>query len=375
VSRTLWPLWSAGFAFYFSFYLLLGTLPLYAKAIGVSEHALGVVFAAFAIASMVMKPLAGWGSDHLGRRPMMLTGAAVFVLTSLAYGWTASALGLAIVRFLHGCGMGLYPTAASAVAADVAPPERRGEVIGFLGAAANLAMAVGPLAGIATMQRAGYPALFGLAAACALLALGLSLAVRETLETPSAAPFGVGASFSRAAVAPATIAMLLMVTYGFQVSFMPIHIDRHGGNPGVFYLAFALVVALVRGHAGRLSDRLGRAPVAAAGLVIAALALGVLAASSDATLLAVAGALYGVGFGTAQPALAAWCVDGAAAEDRGRAMGTYYTAMELGIAVGSAVLGLGVSVAGFGPTCGAAGAVALAGAALAATRRSPALTR
>lgn len=37
-----------------------------------------------------------------------------------------------------------------------------------------------------------------------------------------------------------------MLTYGLQVSFLPIYADRHGMNPGLFFLVFALVMALVR---------------------------------------------------------------------------------------------------------------------------------
>ena len=60
-----------------------------------------------------------------------------------------------------------------------------------------------------------------------------------------------------------------------------------------------------------------------------------------------AGAVYGLAYGIAQPALMAWCVDGAAPADRGRAMGTFYTALELGIAIGAMSSGLAVARWGF----------------------------
>ncbi|OLC16140.1 MAG: hypothetical protein AUH29_05925 [Candidatus Rokubacteria bacterium 13_1_40CM_69_27] len=83
-----------------------------------------------------------------------------------------------------------------------------------------------------------------------------------------------------------------------------------------------------------------------------------------------------MGFGGAQPALLAWCVDRVGPHDRGRAMGTYYTAFELGIAGGAVSSGLAVGVLGFAATFLAMAAVAAAGALLSllgaprATRRA-----
>jgi predicted MFS family arabinose efflux permease len=136
-------------------------------------------------------------------------------------------------------------------------------------------------------------------------------------------------------------------------------------SPGVFFLVFALTTTLARGPAGRLSDRRGRRIVAASGLFFAAVALVLLALSRDVVGLGAAGAVYGLAYGTAQPALMAWCVDGAAPADRGRAMGTFYTALEVGIAIGSMSSGLAVARWGFVLTFLGTAAIAGAGGALA----------
>jgi predicted MFS family arabinose efflux permease len=78
-----------------------------------------------------------------------------------------------------------------------------------------------------------------------------------------------------------------------------------------------------------------------------------------------AGAVYGLAYGTAQPALMAWCVDGASASDRGRAMGTFYTALEVGIAIGAMSAGFAVARWGFVTTFLATAGLAWVGAALA----------
>jgi len=97
----------------------------------------------------------------------------------------------------------------------------------------------------------------------------------------------------------------------------------------------------------------------------------VLALGTGALALAVVGALYGLAGGIAQPALMAWCVDVVAPADRGRAMGTFFTALELGIAIGAMSSGLSVARWGFAATFLVTAGVALAGAVVPLAGRRP----
>ena len=101
-SRPFAVLWLSAFAFYLSFLLLLSALPIFARRLGASDAAVGVVMATFAVSSLLLRPPTGWAADRFGRRPFMVAGALVFVVATLAYGWTGGALGLALVRLLHG---------------------------------------------------------------------------------------------------------------------------------------------------------------------------------------------------------------------------------------------------------------------------------
>ena len=371
-ARRLPVLWLASFAFFFAFFLLLPTLPLYLRELGASDGAIGLIMGCFAITSMLLRPWTGWGADRWGRRPFMLAGALVFVLAPAGYAIAGGVLALVLVRLLHGGGMALYPTAATAMVADVAPPARRGEFMGLFGAAGSVAMALGPISGIELISRLGFTGLFGVSAVAAVLALGLAATTTETLAVPSATRFTLASTISGPAIGPSLVIACLMLTYGALVTFLPLHAQRLGVNPGIFFLVYALVLTLARGPAGRLSDRHGRAPVAAAGLALAAAALGVLALSEGTLALAVVGALYGLAGGLAQPALVAWCVDVVAPADRGRAMGTFFTALELAIAIGAMSSGLAVARWGFTATFLAMAGVALAGALLPLTRLRPA---
>jgi MFS family permease len=360
-------LWAGAFPFFLSFYLLLPTVPLYARALGIPESQIGLIIGVFALSSMTVRPWAGWASDRYGRFPLLVAGALLFLAASLLYGWSRSVGALLAVRLVHGAGMGLYPTAATAVVADIAPPERRGEAMGFFGAAGNLALALGPVGGVWLMERLGFSSLFAASAAAAALALAVTLSLPETAPERRRVTFGLAAVLSPAALFPSTILFCLMATYGVLMAFLPLYVrEIDAGNPGVFFLVFASVVAAVRGYAGRVSDRRGRAPVTAAGMVLVGLATAALALRGGPLTVVLTGALYGIGFGAAQPALMAWTVDRISPVERGKAMGTFFTAFELGIGAGAIGFGLLLGRAGFPATFLAAGALALAGGALGA---------
>lgn len=327
-------LWIGGFTLFLSFFLLMPTLPLYARSLGIPESHIGLLSGAFPLAAMLVRPVAGWVADRHGRRPLMLLGALVFAVSSALYAASHSLAALVAVRALHGTGMGLYPTGGTAMAADMAPAARRGYALGLIGVSASVALAIGPLAGLGIAEAWGYDWLFATSALLALSTLGLTLGQRESLRVRGTLPLTWASAFSRPALYPCAIVFGLMATYGMQVTYLPLR-TASGRSAGVFFTAMAVVIILSRGAAGGLSDRVGRPPVAAAGTLCAAAALGVVAWGGDAWALAVAGGLYGLGLGLTQPSLLAWCVDLVGPSERGRAMGTFYTALELGIATGA----------------------------------------
>ncbi|MBI3003585.1 MAG: MFS transporter, partial [candidate division NC10 bacterium] len=269
----------ATFFFFLSFYLLLPTLPLYAQEYGMGESEIGLIIGAFAFSALLVRPYVGRAIDRHGRRGVLLLGTAVFLFSSLAYHFTRTVGSLLALRLLHGAGMGLFTTAASAVTTDLAPPERRGEAMGYFGMAANLAMAGGPAVGMWLIGDGAFGGLFLTAGSVAAAAVLLATAVPETFPA-GAAPAVPGPLFSRAALLPSGAMLSLCITYGAVVSFLPLLGRQVGmGNPGLFFTVYAAFLVLTRPQAGLLSDRVGRAAVILPGMALVAAAMGTLAAA------------------------------------------------------------------------------------------------
>ncbi len=368
----------ATFFFYLSFYFILPVMPLYVAAMGGTSTQIGLIIGLFAFMAMVLRPPAGWIIDTRGHRLVLLAGMAIFLLASLGYILARSVDAVLLLRLFHGVGMGLFPTAATVLVAELAPPLRRGEAMGWFGIANSVGLVIGPAAGTAVASRMGFPVLFLAAAAtasmglvCLLLLPRIGGAPSKSGRRPRLQDF-----FSRAAVLPSVLLMTLFIPYGALVAFIPIIATHRGlANPGTFYTVYALAVLLVRAKAGRLSDERGRAAVILPGLLVASVAFAVLGLTSGAIGVLVSAAIYGVGFGAVQPALMALTADRVPAEERGKAMGTFYVAWELGIASGAVGAGLLLGVMDFPLMFLAGAAMPAAGALLSLRARTPAPRR
>lgn len=334
-------LWIASFLFYLSFQLVIPVVPLYAVGLGAGEAQLGLITGVFAFTAMLLRPVVGRLIDRLGRRPLILLGSAIFALAPLGYAAAGGLAALLALRVLHGSGMGVGQTAATVAAADLAPVARRGEAMGVFGLSSTVGIMIGPYVGIELYHRLGSSPTFAVAAALAAASVIVAATLPETRPPatgPTPRPRGM---FSVAALYPSALFLAFYFGYGGVASFLPVFAEREGlGNVGLFFTVFALANIGVRRGAGRLADRAGRRVVVLPALVVTGLAFVALAAGRSPLWLAVAAALYGIGFGAGPPALLAMTTDRVPLEDRGRAMGTLFTALELGIFAGAILLGL-----------------------------------
>jgi MFS family permease len=254
--------------------------------------------------------------------------------------------------------MGFGPTAATVVATDLTTPERRGSAMGVYSLASAVGLALGPYVGGALMRRLSFTSIFLVATIIEAAAFLLAWTLPETrpaMHHPAAPIAGADRQparagllrrfgrrwFSPAAIYPSGLVMALYVSYGGLSALLPLFVaQRQLGNPGLFFTVFALVSLAVRSHAGQLSDRLGRRAVIAPALAISSASLVLLGLAESRAMFLGAAALYGIGFGAGQPALLAMTADRVPPGERGRAMGTLYTAWELGISGGAILLGL-----------------------------------
>lgn len=324
------------FALFTSFYFLLVTLPIYLEKLGGSESEIGLIIGVFTISAVLLRPFIGQVSDRQGRKKILLAGMLVFLISMMLYNYTTNVTSLLVLRVLHGIGWGAATTAVTTIIADIAPPRRRGEAMGIFGMSSNVAMAIGPALSFMVLVSYDFPVLFMVCTAIAFISILLILPVSETVVVRPKTPL-----FSREALSPSILMFTISLTYGSIVSFLPIFATKQGiANPGIFFSVFAVTLIAVRMIAGKLSDKKGRKFVIAPGMMFVILGLWVLSSASSLQSFLIATLFYGLGFGAVHPALLALLVDKVDEKGRGAAMGTFTAAFDLGIGVGSILLGL-----------------------------------
>jgi MFS family permease len=158
--------------------------------------------------------------------------------------------------------------------------------------------------------------------------------------------------------------VVLAVGYGSILTFLPLFAMEQGiDNPGLFFTAYGLTLIAAQFLAGRVSDRVGRFRVLVPAMVLLALAFPALALVQSLPLLLGVAVLYGLGFGSARATLNALMVDTVPAETRGMAMSVAYGSFDLGIGLGSYLLGWVAQVWGYQVMYGSVGVVCLLGVA------------
>src|SRR3954453_6926058 len=97
--------------------------------------AVGIVVGSYAVPGLLLRPIAGRYADRRGRRQTVLAGSLLVALSGFVYLLPLGIGGLIAARLVLGAGEGTVFTAGSAWIVDLAPPQRRGRVIGLYGLA------------------------------------------------------------------------------------------------------------------------------------------------------------------------------------------------------------------------------------------------
>lgn len=314
----------------------------------------GVVVATFTIAQLLSAPLWGRFSDHHGRRPALLIALGASAAAFLIFGFADSLWLLIASRFVQGAGGGTVGV-IQAYVADSTEPKDRARALGWLSAATNLGVALGPVVGAGAVVLGGFDlwpggdelrlggAAPGIVAALLCL-VNMAFAARylpESRPAPDARPAGARLSTGQAlwqvlgrCTAPSS---RLILTYAIAIGafqgisavlalFLNARFAVDERTIGWFYMyigaisVFARVLLL-----GKAVDRLGEARLSRVGIVI--LAGGVLALPFTASLPTLALAVMALPLGTAFtfPCVTALLSRVVAAADRGLYMGMQQT--------------------------------------------------
>ena len=332
------------------FYVLVTTMAGYAvKEFAANNASAGLASSAFVIGATGARVFSGFLVDAVGRRRVLFTSLVLVILTCAFY-IPAHSLGLLIaVRVIHGIGYAFASTAVMAVAQSVIPSARRAEGTGYFALGTTLATAIGPALGLWLVGSVGYSTMFKVVIGMSVVAFLLSLLVRS--PEPKDEAHHHRPSFNLSAivhpkVAPIGFFMLLVgICYAGVITYLNSFSEGNDLVTGAqyFFLAYALVTLVMRFVLGKVQDEKGDNIVVYLGLVTFAIALVVLASSTQDWMVIVAGALTGLGYGSLMPAAQAIAVKAVEPHQMGAGISTLFLLLDVGVGFGPILLGMIVS--------------------------------
>ena len=126
--------------------MIIPLLPFYAKHLGANGFLVGLLISSFAIAQLITAPMWGRFSDRYGRRPALLVGLTASAIAYVVFAYAGSLWLLFLSRLVQGAGGGTV-SVIQAYVADAMRPEERAKGLGWLSAATNAGVALGPALG------------------------------------------------------------------------------------------------------------------------------------------------------------------------------------------------------------------------------------
>jgi predicted MFS family arabinose efflux permease len=142
------------------------------------------------------------------------------------------------------------------------------------------------------------------------------------------------------ALPPAIMAFMVNIVWGAVTAFFPLYALNHGvTNPGLFFAAFGIVLILGRAFGGRLLDIYEKERIILPCLITSIISMPILAFSTTLPMFILAAVIWGMGNALLYPALIACALD-QAGSSHGPTMGTFTAIADLGMGMGSVIMGI-----------------------------------
>ena len=336
------------------FFLLMVTIAGYAvDEFGASTSTAGLVSSIFIIGTLFGRLGGGRVIGEWGSKKTLFYGLLLFAVSTMLYFAAVNLPLLMVNRLLQGIALGLASTATGTIIAQILPPERRGEGIGYYSLSAILATAIGPFVGILLTQTfTDFRMIFAVDSVLAVICFMLYFIV-SVPDAPKRAKVKTGFKLSNfiemRAVPISLVALVIGFAYSGVMSFMTFYAKEldlvTAGS--YFFIVYAIVVLMTRPFTGKLLDARGANIVVYPCLVIFTIGMYAFSSATSSFIFLVAAACIGIGYGNFNSVAQAIAIKVTPNERLGLATSTYFILYDLGLGVGPFFLGIFVPIMGY----------------------------
>lgn len=337
---------------FFSFFDLFTQLPVmstYAESLGASAFLTGLAVGMYSLSNTFGNIISGFLTDRKGPFVILVLGLLTTGLSLSLYNLVEDPTTLLIVRFIHGLVAGFIVPAAFTFLANATKQEKRGKGSAISGAFVGIAAIIGPAFSGILASRTNVPFVFNITASCMLL-LGIltffilkSNQIKKEKSTPST-HIPISVFFNNSGTLKAFAgAFFLMFSQGVIAYLLPLKVQSLGFDSrlsGTLMSTFGIIAVLVFIlPTNRIFDKVAPIKTLSLGIGLMGVSQLLISQADSSTLLYLAMACYGIGFGFLFPSINSLLIDSTTADIRGKAYGYFYAFFSLGVVLGSSLLG------------------------------------
>mgnify|MGYP004554972597 FL=1 len=336
------------FFIFVNFHALLPTFPFFITHLGGDAIAIGLATALFSLASIIARPFAGWLVDTKGRATILIISLIGMTIIPMGYFVSAGISFAVLLRTIHGAFHATSSNAASTWVTDIVPMQRMGEGLGLYGLSMALSTAIAPALGLLIMNKLGFIHLFIAVAAAGLLALLISITIKDRSYSLSVQPLKINQLFEKLSIPASITQFFFMMAYGVVEVYVAIYAVHHNLlDGGIYFICVAIATVITRILLGKTIDKYGAGILVHSGNValIAGILLLVFVHNHFGYILSAL--MLGVSFGAVQPSLQTMAMRTVPPQRRGAASSTFFVAFDLGIALGGLLSGILVKYFGY----------------------------
>jgi MFS family permease len=332
--------------------------PLFILQIGGNSVDVGTQMAVFIMGSVLLRPLAGWLSDRIGRLKVLWAGALLMVVSSFAFfflkgNYAQVKWWMILIFFVRGSAFAAFYTAFFTYVADMTVPENRMRILGLFGLSGLIGHGIAPKIGELTLHSYGFDGVFFLGGIVAIIGVAISAMLKEErgpVSNDSGWTIFRKVTFSRRNI----IFLPGAFVFGYVVScfdtFVGPFFQHVGtGSIGTFYLVYGFSAGIIRVTLGTRADHYARWKLVAFFSAVLAIGAGIIIFPPFQYSSLLAAAICGGAHGILFPSLTSMAIDSHPADVRGMVASVFTGAIELGFAIGSYLQGIIIAVLGYTP--------------------------
>lgn len=324
-----------------AFYASIPIIPIYCQEIGITGSKVGIVLTAMSVATILFRPIAGYLLDNFNRYIVYIIFLALFCLSFPSFLIFPIFGALIVIRLYMGAVYSVCGSATMTLASDVLPPGKITEGISRFAFTISIGMAVGPYVGIQVQNHMSSKASFLTVFAIAVVALICVSCCKISYPKIKRKKFALRDSIYKPALPFMFNMMFLMIPYGAVIAYSSILAQEKGLMSVIpyFYICLVLGMLLSKLSTQRWIDAGNHRILVFASLIVLIVTMASYLFLTTGTHLLLAGFFFGLGYGILQPLFQSFVTGTTPAPKRGVANATYLLSYDIGIGIGSLLMG------------------------------------